>query len=466
MKISKVNRLLPFLLIVIHYLVLTQIQFIAWPEMFSYPYLLSKGYLIYKDIINPYPPILSWILQAFYIVLGTSLFSLKAITYIFILITDLLVFKIVKKILNFQYALFSLLIYILLQSSFEGNGLWFDLALTPILLFCFYIFYNIHKLKDRTIPKHIYLLGTYLSLAFLIKQTVGFFVILSGLLITYIFRKNRNLFKFLITYIISLIVPLLITSLIVYKNGIFNDYLFWVFRYPFVHLQSTGFKLFPTLKQIILLIILLFPLLFFITQKIKVFIISFTGIWFLVSLSFIYPRFSYFHLQPCLPYIAILISYLLFEIKKVYQKILIYSYLFIILIIFSYFFSKYFRLEPRFYNRETINISKRLNNELINAGEVFFYNTSSEFFVIGKLLPSKPWVDTFPWYLETKEVQKNIIKALENNRIEFVVYREFGNETSFTPGSYVPSFLDQYIRNNYQQYKKISENIWILKRKS
>lgn len=452
-----------FLLLTLHLLILLCTQFIAWPEMFSYAYLLNKGYLLYKDIINPYPPLLSWVLQFYYKIAGINLLSLKIITYLFILITDIFIYRITVKIANKQVGLIALLLYVLLQISFEGNGLWLDLALTPVLLLAFFVFYKIINNKTEKLTD-IFILGVLLSAAFFIKQTVGFYIIFSGIYFIYRFRKDKGFFKYISMYLISLLLPFSIVSLIVMKNGVFNEYLYWVYRYPFQHLQSSGFQLLPTAKQSFILILLIaFPFLF-IWQNRKQLLVVIIGIWFILSLSFCIPRFSYFHLQPCLPFIAILLGYLFKKIQDFNKKRLIFGYVIIIFGVFGYFVQKNLLKEPRFYDHKTIEISHDINMVVNNKETIYFYNLSSEYFVIGNLLPVKPWADTFPWYLESSNMQDKIVLSLEENKTPFIIKKEFSKEGMFIPGSYLPQKIDNYINNNYRLRGKITNDIWLLER--
>ena len=44
------------ILLIFHLLLVKVTQFVAWPEMLIYPYLLSRGFSFYGDIIQPYMP--------------------------------------------------------------------------------------------------------------------------------------------------------------------------------------------------------------------------------------------------------------------------------------------------------------------------------------------------------------------------------------------------------------------------
>jgi len=123
------------LIFLFYLLILINTQYTVWPEMVLYPYLMSNGFRLYQDIINPYFPLLPFILSGFFTVFGLTITSLKIITWGFTFITYLGVYSLNLKISNSQIKAFlASVIYLCLQFSFGGNGLWFELALTPFLI--------------------------------------------------------------------------------------------------------------------------------------------------------------------------------------------------------------------------------------------------------------------------------------------------------------------------------------------
>ena len=114
---------------------LANLQFTAWPEMFSYAYLRNHDFLIYRDMIHPYPPLLTIVLSWIYTIFGYHLWVLKAAAWTVAISTSVLVFLITKEITKKnQSALISLGLFVFFQPFLEGNMLWFDLAIMPSLL--------------------------------------------------------------------------------------------------------------------------------------------------------------------------------------------------------------------------------------------------------------------------------------------------------------------------------------------
>ena len=155
------------LLLFAHIFILINVQFTAWPEMLLWPYLILKGWLPYQNIAIVHTPLLPVELSAIFQVIGIGVWQLKIITWTTILIIDLIVLFVAKRIWNIKVALVSLFFYIILQVSYAGNGLWFDLCLAFWGLAIYYSLWT----------KKYFLVGVFWVLAFLTKQTAIWFLI-------------------------------------------------------------------------------------------------------------------------------------------------------------------------------------------------------------------------------------------------------------------------------------------------
>ncbi len=464
--IIKYQRTVFLIILLFHIFILCLIQLVVWPEMLSYPYLLNKGYLLYKDIINPYPPLLPYLLKFYYGIFGLNFAALRLLSVLVVIITDCLLFLIVKKIFNPKYALLTLSIYILLQSSFEGNGIWFDLVITPLLILSYFLSYKLIFLKRKNHSfQNSFALGLVLSFAFLIKQTSAL-VILSITLLIICFKKYKSDQKILLIYLLGILTPIVVISFFIFNQGIFSDYLFWVYQYPFIHIKSPGFALLPTIKQWFILIILLIPSLITIVKYQSQASIKSLSYILIPALFFVFPRFAYFHLQPVLPFIAICFAFAFYQQSGKKQLLVSLILVTVLLTIYGYFLGKGVNKPPRFYDKKTLGIAKLLKEEYQGQGNLYFYNLSSEFYVLADLLPVKPWADTFPWYLEVPYLQEKIISELISSRTKYIVYRKFNQEGKYIPGSYIPVLIDRYIELNYLPFEKIDDDIYILKKQN
>ena len=116
----------------------------------------------------------------------------------------------------------------------------------------------------------------------------------------------------------------------------------------------------------------------------------------------------------------------------------------------------------RFFDRQTQVTARKLSQKIPVEETVFFYNTPAQYFVLADLLPSKPWADTFPWYLEVVGMQKTINKSL--TAVNYVVISPSIPGDKYALGAYQPQEITAYVNQNFQLRDEV-EVIQILMRK-
>lgn len=429
-------------LLLIHLVLMSVLQFTAWPEMLAYPWLIWNGYRFYGDIIHPYLPLLPYMLTGIYAVLGLSITTLRLVTVVVILSADLLVWLLARVLHGEKNAFFSLLVFIPLQLLLEGNGLWFDLASLPFVLSSLYILLN----NKSPGTKKILAAGVIMGFAVLVKQTNVLFIIP-------IFFLSGSSRKWLL-FCLATFIPLALVGIFYVMTGQFPEFFFWGIWFPlFILPGSPGFRLLPTVKQLILVTVLFFPLALLL-HKNKILV---TG--FLISLVFAFPRFAYFHLQSAAAIFSLLVPYL-FSYRK---WMVIYTCGLVVFLL--QFIFKDWAQGVRFFEPDVQKTRENLAFALPRTGHVFYSNVPAHYFLDTKNLPVKPWADTFPWYLELPGMQERIIVSLETQKVEWVVHSEFSGRSEFELGAYRPELLDQYIRQNYGEKAKIDKFI-LFKRKN
>ncbi|MBI4058747.1 hypothetical protein HY404_00750 [Candidatus Microgenomates bacterium] len=463
------------ILLGIHLFFLINLQFTAWPEMLAYPYLRESQFLIYKDMIHPYPPLLTMVLSWFYYILGHELWVLKMLAWAVILTSDILIFLITKQLThNNIVAILTLFIYILLQPFLDGNMLWFDLAIIPpILLGTLFI-----------LRGNIFLAGLALSVAIFIKQTAIIFFILAFLYLIFIKRKSFNQLSakggwasgpksFLIGLLIFGI-PLLIRLI---QEGALGDFINWVIIYPLLwfgkfpgYLQSISSK-----RELIVLGILFFPLAFLwrrrkiLKDKDSQLILLF----FLASLIAIYPRFSFFHFQIALAFLVILYGILLSKIKISSSTIAYFLVPSALLLFFVHrsVITLEWGKEARFYGRDELALADLISQRVAPAEKVFLLGLPANLYVMSNRLPPKRWTDNFGWYLEIPGVQREIISRWEENLPaqaglpQFIFWRIPSQGNWFDLGTYQPQKIVKWIKDNYTKIEEVTPGIWLWEKK-
>ncbi len=467
--------ILPLLLI--HLLVLTFLGFTAWPEMTLWPYLVLKGWLPYRDIAVAHNPLLIFGLAGFYKIFGLSLLSLKIFSWLVILLTDVLVYVTANKLTkNYGMALLSLAFYILWQPFFEGNGLWFDLALAPIALLIFYSLW----------VKKFFWSGIFLGLAILIKQTAVWFIVpLIGQIWLMGLINKKNLTKL----VMGGVLPLLGLVAYLFFTGTLADFYFWAVKFGIFYLpKAPGQVLLPTIKQILALAVpfgLLLPAIFLQKERKLILVLL---VWFLFASLGVYPRWSLFHFQPALPFLVIISGLVLWQSyagsPKIFEErkgiffvphknflgdlsvALQLIFLAIIMIGTVYFQARFYRLNwgqgDRFFEKETLFMAQWLKENTRPGQKIFIFNSWDNLYALSDTLPAtRPWVPILPWYLEYPGIQEKMVADLEKNKPKLIVFEPY-KATGL--GSYTPLQIEKSMKENYTLETTVAGRFWVLSR--
>lgn len=416
-------------LMVVHIVILLNLKFTAWPEIFSFPYLFNNGFNLYRDMVHPYTPLLTIFLANFYKLLGYNVWVIKIITYVLILLNDLLIFKITSKITNnTKWGIFAVIAYILTQPFLEGNQLWFDFAIsTPILLGLW-----------LTVNKKYFWSGVAFTIAFLIKQNSALFLIF-GLLLSF---KNKNYRKILL----GSFLPIIPFSIYLYQKNSIVEFFNWVLIYPSKYWTNfpNYVQIIPTNKQIFILLILFLPTIYLIYKiKFKNNLLLFGSL--LISVVLIYPRFSFFHFQTGIAILAIMFG----VVSSVAKKQFIYLYLFGLFLIL-----------PKDWGHSTRFIDNN-NLSIIKNEKVYLLGPHSLNYVTSNSLPSKPWIDNYGWYFEMPDMQQMVIESWKVDSPQYVYWSEPQNGNWYDLGTYQPVKIVEYIKQNYQKIDQHDDvDIW------
>jgi hypothetical protein len=452
--INNHQSLILFILILVHLILLFSTKFTAWPEMLTYPWLVSRGFTLYQDIINPYFPGLTWVLTIVYSLLGNNILSLQLLTWLMIILCDLLIWKIVIKRSSFTAAVLSLSMFVCLSLIFEVNGLWFDLASLPLILFTYYLVIN---------RKNLILTGLTIGIAIAIKQTNLIFIVPIVLAVRFDIKK-------VIPLLLGILAPIIGIFIYFIVNNNFAAFWYWsVINAFFIQAKVSGFALYPSLRQIIVLFIVFSPVLLLIITRFKntklknilVKHINHPLWWWLCSFVFGFPRFGWFHMIIAVAFGSIMVSSIIFY-KKLKLYMLPYA-IAIFILLFNYLY-KEFGLPDRFFEPSVLSARLEINDAINKEKETYFYNVSSEYFVESGIQPIKPWADNFPWYMETSDIQQRIISSIEEKKLKYIVYNPFSSDGKYDLGSYRPLLLDNYIRNNYHEEKQFISSLQLLTR--
>ncbi|KKR58851.1 MAG: hypothetical protein UU05_C0001G0027 [Candidatus Curtissbacteria bacterium GW2011_GWA1_40_47] len=453
------------LLLLIHFVLLINTRFTLWPEMVVYPYLVNNGFMLYRDIINPYPPFLSYSLAIFAKIFGYQPLPYQILTWFLIIITDLLTFLLAQKIFTKSTAYFSLIFFIILSIPFGVNGLWFDLVQTPLVLLSVYFFYKfMNNPKSR---KSLFFSVFSLTIAIFTKQQVIWLSLWFLAILIYKFGKKTKDIFIKNPYIFAPFICMFLTLIIFFRQqGLTDDFLYWIFIFPFFKAsRMPWYLLLPTVHQILTILALFFlftPILF--NNRFKTTLIVLTGF---VLVLFAYPRFDYFHLIPSLTVLSLTFPDNLKSLKKTklaIRSIFTLSLIFLIVFTIRYLKNNWTQ-EVRFFEKDIAGAALTLSKNTNPGDSIYIQNGPDQILALSGRLPPKPWADEFPWYLEIPDLQKKVIDGIEKQNSKFIIFKPYDVGPRYELGVYRPREIADYLDANYKNLVQISDTLWFKVRK-
>jgi 4-amino-4-deoxy-L-arabinose transferase-like glycosyltransferase len=415
--------------------------------MILWPYFLPKGLLPYQDIAMAHSPLLIFDLTIFYRIFGVSLFNLKLYTWILILMTDLLIYWVTEKLTkNKTIAVLSLMFYVFWQPYFEGNGVWFDLVLAPLALLIFYLLYQ----------KDYFWSGIIFGLAILVKQTAFWFVfpIGFGFWLAKMLKRHS-----IIRFLVGLVIPLSLFLIYLIGTRTFQDFYFWAIKFGIGYLpRAPGQVDFPKIKEALslgvpyaltLFAVFLLAKKRFKDKKLIVFLLA----WCFFTTLGIYPRWTYKHFQPALPFLSIISGLCVSYISISSKRLSLYWWAYFVLIILGtiHLQTRFYRLHwqkpDRFFEKETLETANWLKQNTQPGEKIFILNSWDHLYALTNTLPAvSPWVPTLPWYMEYSGIQEGITSDLEEGKPRLVVFEPYREKGL---GSYKPEKIDGFLNRNY-----------------
>lgn len=407
------------------------INFTAWPEMLAWPYLILQGWLPYKDIAIAHNPLMLLELSIFYKLFGVGILQLKIYTWLLILLNAGLLYFVVnhtkddstnKTPFGKKTGVISAILYILLVVVFEGNGLWFDLALTPYAILLYYLL----------VKKEYLFSGIVFVLGFLTKQT---FIYLALPILIILIQNKKELFNNFKKLFIGSLIILVPFFVILQLFGILDDYYKWAIEFGIFYLPNVEGQIqLPSLNQFLFATVFFLPLLF--TKDIILILFALTA-----SLG-VCPRWELFHFQPALPFIVIAFLNLISN-KKINQYI---KYIIVLIMLTSLVIGikRQLGVNTRFFESDVKNVVTQVNNLNLEKRSLYVVNYWDNIYALTHTIPSKPLIPYISWYLSYNDNLDNIVTNLKTEVPEVIVIgkREKTNNNLY-------DFIDKYYSCTY-----------------
>lgn len=400
-----------------HAVILWILEFAPYPELFIYPYLASSGFLPYRNILDQHFPGLMFFPLNFYTLGFRDPVSFKLLLILVVTLTSVWIYKISRSRL-------SVLFYVLWQPFFEGNQLWLDIFLPLFTLPAFYFFQSQHWL----------LVGFFLGLGVVFKQTLVPLVVVVGLVLL-LRRKFSALAKFSFTALL----PSLLMLVYLQKLGLLSDFWYWTIKFNLSVFAASG-SLSPRLQDWIKLSL---PLVFIALAFTKFPTSRKYAFWLLFTVIGGIARFGFIHLQPAVPFFALALGTLGRTSKPWFIFCLTLTAVWL-----GYFYARQNNwLQIKYFDSQNTKLVAEISRRINPGDKIFLLGVNPHIYPLTSTLPpARTFVFQFPWFINV--AGDRILESLRSDPPRLVIY----NPDSVIDNHYLRDYgsrLVEYIQGNY-----------------
>ena len=433
-------------IISIHLLLLSNLNFFPYPELFIYSYLTKQGLLPYSQIFDQHFPGIMF----FPVNLATlgidTVNEMRILHLTLVVLTHILLFLVSKKLFKSNiYSLLTNFLYFVWQPFFEGYVLWIDSFIPVFLLSSMYLLME-NKINDT---RYVFS-GVFIGVAMLFKQVV---LPTFALVSIYLYFKSgkQTFYKFLIGFSISLV----FLFIYILSTKAVSDFIYWTFTFNLTTFSDMGRKL-PLFIDLIKVIPVFgaatICVLYFLINRLKSNIIL-SGLLMLGSFTFVYARWDYIHLQPALVFAVIILVYSLKLLTKATKILTIIVYLPVALYLLIPFYRANMGSRVLFFGEFEQKISEEVL-KLANPGDsVFAFGTTPHLYQLTKTIPpGNVFVFQFPWFMKIAE--EKVYQGILQDPPKVIVRDKNSEVSDMNLVKFMPK-ISQYVETNYIIVNKV-----------
>jgi hypothetical protein len=393
-------------------------------EFTLYPYLVSRGFLPYQNIIDQHFPSLFFGPISFPSFLTINPWPLLGVFILTLCLTDIFFyFSLVR--FKVKQPLVWLVLFIVSSVYFSGYVLWVETFVNLLLSLWLFLSFSHNSLRR-------FVSGLLLSQILLLRPTIA-----PALLVLF-FSFSGLSWSLFFGGLVGFAVPILF----LFRQGILPDFYRLAVQFNGQIYPKEALVL-PFKKQIATLLLWLAPTLYLIVKNKKnLFLITLIGILFLA-----YPRFGYEHLQP------LFLTTVLFWALLV-KKPGVLAYLFIFVFFCLNLVSAIRHPYGNYYLTPEVQAAA-VQIKAIPGQEIYFLGIPDLLYQLtDKIPPNYTYVPSLPWYLRQPDFQDKIISSLQNSRAFVLV--DFQSQVDGQNIASSSGKVIEYIKMNYTAGEKIS----------
>jgi hypothetical protein len=474
----------------LHLFILYGTPFINWPEMLVYPwFVFRQGMKMYTNTIITYPPGAILALASLFEIFGYTLSSYRFIAYLFMLLIDVIVYVVSRKITGKRsMGAVAVLLFTLCTVYFEGNTVWFETIMTPLYLVSFFSLYRYFQTKHE---KYLYYSVVLSSFSFLVKPTgiLSFCAIIGTLILSFLsssrhkysaLREHGRLesslsprlslaarlslftrwdLKFPVKYIVISISVFLLFPALTYFYFALTDrgsqFFYWAFGIVMQFGKpGSHYALWPTqvdaeYAQPLFWMLCVLVIVFFYSWKKNRWSLP-LAVFTAASIMGAFPRFGFHRLLPAFAFLSLGIVFGYDLALRRFSKIA--PVLFAVLIgLFVVQMPKYLHRSkslPEFFTPKEYELARYIDVQTKGEPFAIFGDYDYLYFILDKRPDVLPWTQLFPAPANTPGLQAKLIESLKERNVRYVFVIPYHPDMVFFSGVR-PEELLGYVEKEY-----------------
>jgi hypothetical protein len=453
------------------------------PRVILQPWLLKRGFVMYEEIVDLHSPLMPLIVAMLTPLIPDGLNLAKLILVVLLSLSTVLTFVVGWRTTGWLGGLWAACFFIVCSPTFAFGKLWHESFLAPLFLLLF-LFYDTSATR-RSTPSCLFV-GFLGGVAILFKQHAAVvfaaFVIWSAFATWYLHRSASEVLREIGLMGLAAIVPVAVYAVWQYaQTGSLGSFLYWTIGYPVTSDYDSLAAQLPTVSQMRMLAssCLLLPAALFCVidakrKGDKAWLQLGLGLTLLAASSVsAYPRFSFFHLQATLPWLALVsaltLAYLLRS--KISGRFLTIS----IALALSVFWlitagSAYRPVAAQAAQQfiweysDLVPVAQTIRQSIGPTDCVYIFpddEATANLYYLLRCSPPRFWIFHYPWYM-FDWVRTRIISTLDADPPEWIAYFPGRWDAENRAPEIMKSLQDHYQREASFQWAQ--GEVWLLRR--
>ena len=426
--------------VLFHLFLYWPLEFFSYPEFHIYPYLVNRGLIPYRQIIDQHFPALTLTGTNFYSLGFTDPLDFKKLALLLILVQSVFIFKSAGK-LRLKGRYFSVFAFALWQIYFAGNHLWYDSFVGFFAVIAFYYW----------LGRKYFVSGLLLGAAVLFKQSA---LILPLFLIPWAAVCSPGRLKTAFRFAAGVFLPVAALFYWVYSRGVFDEFWFWTIEFNWLYYPTLAFSP-PSFRAVLYLISPALVVVSSLIYQNKRTSVLFPVVWAGLLVLSGFTRVDRMHFQAAVPFLSLITGVLAADLYR-YKRIVFYALsAFLIAVFGRYYFRQSHFFQYRFFDSASLRLAQSISRRVPAGDKTFLLGVQPHLYVLSGTLPSGSFfVYQLPWYLHLTGDRMLADLALDPPRYIFFDTSAVVDKVPVT--EYTRPLL-QFIRRDYRLMDKIGD---------